>query len=104
MKARFTIFNPIRDFYNLKRNKGKTLSDGKSDHLIKQWYADKIARLSKQGYKENKRADVTGGDHDYIVIDHKNQEWCWWENGFYPFGGSALPTNHTLEYWANHRQ
>jgi len=27
----------------------------------------------------------TYGDEDYICIDYKNKEWCWCENGCYPF-------------------
>ena len=107
MKSRFTILNAVREFYNNRSNRGKTLSDGKSDRLIKNWYAYQIDLLFRTGYKENKRADVTGGDHDYIVVDHKNKEWCWWENGFWPFCGpfgDEYIKNNTLEYWANHRQ
>jgi hypothetical protein len=27
----------------------------------------------------------TGGDNDFICVDLKNKEWCWCENGYYPF-------------------
>lgn len=101
---RFTTFDPVCNFYNNPRNVGKTLSNGKSDDLIKKWYHNKIGELTKNGYKENKNADVTGGDHDYIIIDHIKKEWCWWENGFWPFCGESFPTDHTLEYWANRRR
>ena len=104
MKKRFTLFDPIRDFYNSPEGRNKSLADGKSNDLIQMRYKNKINQLTKLGFKENINADVTGGDHDYIVIDNKNKEWCWWENGFYPFSGQDLPTNHTLKYWANHRQ
>jgi hypothetical protein len=33
---------------------------------------------------------ITGGDHDFVCIDILNKEWCWCENGFYPFNEDGL--------------
>lgn len=96
---RFSQFNPIADFYRKRSNWNKPLST----HLIKKWYDTKIVALKKLGYKENIKADVTGGDHDYMIVDHQRKEWCWWENGFHPFCSSPFPTTHTLDYWSSHR-
>ena len=30
----------------------------------------------------------TGGDDDFICVDTSSKEWCWCENGFYPFCSS----------------
>ncbi len=38
--------------------------------------------------KEEKFTEVygmTGGDDDFICVDTLRKEWCWCENGFFPF-------------------
>lgn len=32
-----------------------------------------------------KSADSTGGDEDFIIVDHVNKQWIFCENGFGPF-------------------
>ena len=32
----------------------------------------------------------TGGDDDFICLDNLNHEWCYCENGFYPFNYESL--------------
>ena len=34
----------------------------------------------------------TGGDDDFICLDNLNKEWCYCENGFYPFNYEDLFT------------
>jgi hypothetical protein len=50
--------------------------------------------------------DATFGDEDFIVIDRKRKEWCFWENGYLPFSGleSNYPENKTLTYWNRNRK
>ncbi len=107
---RYTKYDPILNFY--KRNKGVGYSglckaagyqhDQKSG--MNRWFSKYIKRLENLGYRHCKAAtEVTGGDNDYLIIDHKKKEFCFWENGFTPFCGDAFPETHDLKYWANHR-
>ena len=95
---RYIIFNPIRDFFENNPTGSLQKEDG---YKNRKWFTDKISELTNLGYTES--YDATGGDHDYLVIDSKRKEWCWWENGFYPFCSDEIPTNKNLEYWATHR-
>lgn len=59
-------------------------------------FVDRIWESGKKTYKAiiedyldpNGYTEINGetyGDEDYICIDYKNKEWCWCENGYYPF-------------------
>jgi hypothetical protein len=81
--------------------------EGVSGQYCRKWYTDEIVRLKKQGYTHNVEAtEMTGGDNDFIVIDHKKKEYCFWENGFSPFCGSDedFPQDKDLNYYAKHRR
>lgn len=110
---RYTVYNPIVNFY--KRNKGvgyPGLSKAKGYQYDKEtgtniWLSKYIKRLTNLGYTHCKSAtQVTGGDNDYLVVDHKEKQFCFWENGFAPFCGrpGSFPETHNLEYWADHRK
>ena len=71
--TKFTVYDVI---YNYWRNHEQYPTEG-LDSLVKRLYKKKIADLTKSGYRENVRADITFGDHDMIVIDHERKEWCW---------------------------
>lgn len=111
-KYRYTIFDSIMNFYNRKKGDYYDLIKeegykGVPPTYHRKWDLDKICELEKAGYKHNVNAtERTGGDNDYIVIDHLIKEWCFWENGFYPFTGyyKNFPQNYDLEYWANNRK
>ena len=111
-KQRYTIYDPIKNFY--KRNSGVGV-----DVLMKQdgykynpkrgmnnWFAKYVAKLEKKGYTHNMAATlVTGGDKDFLVIDNKKKEYCFWENGFTPlcYEPKEFPVDKDLEYWADNR-
>lgn len=102
MKSRFTIYDPIYNFY--KRNERGPFKDlyNYKNTLLSRY----MRRLQKLGYKHNVSATyMTGGDNDYLVIDHEKKEYCFWENGFYPFcmPPKTFPQKHDLKYWACHR-
>jgi len=42
-----------------------------------------VTKLIRDGYIEV--PNCTGGDEDYICIDHNKKEFIWCENGFWPF-------------------
>lgn len=97
---RYTIYNPLLNFYD---EGGKSFKDFQKKFVSIDLECRRHA--NELGYTENIGADVTGGDHDYIILDNENEQFCWWENGFQPFSGdeSCFPTTHNLEYWADHR-
>ncbi len=116
-KYRYTSFNCIRNYYNKSSEHNYNsliLEEGYSTRVpvdcqkagrpilyCRKWDADKIAKLEKQGYIHNFNAtESTGGDNDFIVIDHLKKEYCFWENGFYPFCGyyRNFPQDEDLEY------
>lgn len=73
--------------------------------IIKSNIKNKIKKLEQKKYNHNLAATYrTGGDNDFLVIDEKRKEYCYWENGFYPFCyESNFPITHNLKYWAEHR-
>lgn len=44
--------------------------------------------LEKDGYVEIN--GNTNGDEDFICVDTLNKQWCYCENGFYPFNNESL--------------
>jgi hypothetical protein len=113
MKYRYTTFDSILNFYNKNKNvgyPGLCLQEGYKQvppNYHRKWDLDKISKLEKLGYTHNIAAtECTGGDNDYLVIDHVNKEYCFWENGFYPFIGNyrAFPQDEDLAYWASNRR
>lgn len=71
------------------------------------WMVKYTTNLNKKGYTHNRVASAqTGGDNDFLVIDHKLKQYCFWENGFWPFCYSEkiFPVSKNLTYWATHRE
>lgn len=104
---RYYKIDLINEYYSKNSNKGYT------DLIQEPWYSgnsevmykNTINDLTLKGFTENKEADVTYGDHDFIIVDTKNKEWCWWENGFQPFCGlQSYPEDHDLKFHAKTRK
>jgi hypothetical protein len=107
MKARFHVVDPLKVFYQLYP--GSTYEDFKKAEGGREYNEILHARaagLAKNGYKHVVAAtEVTAGDKDFIVYDNERMEFCYWENGFYPFSADPanFPTFETLEFWAENR-
>jgi hypothetical protein len=112
--VRYETYDPILNFYNEHKNAGYAdlrKAEGYQtdpETRLHKWLAVYIKKLEKLGYKHRTAATaVTGGDNDYLVIDHEKKEFCLWKVGFGPFfsylAARDLPQTHDLEYWANHR-
>lgn len=75
-------------FFDTKTNRGYIMSC-KGDCL----------KLLKQGYKHLKFCN--GGDDDFLIVDHLNKEFGFFEYGF-PFRLDQIPDDKTLtNIWAN---
>jgi len=108
MKNRFDIIDDLADYYDDPNRKGIGFT-GYLESRKSQPRESNLSRLktSFPDYEEIKEAtEITGGDNDYIIIDHKKKTWCWWENGFSPFNtvNKDFPHKHGLLYWAKHRK
>jgi hypothetical protein len=101
---RYEAYDPLGLFY--KQNKS-----GYDEFIrLKGSITEQVRKFVTQiKYKENIVAsDATGGDHDFIILDHKKKEWCWWECGFSPFCQILNNPKYNikgfdLEYWTRQR-
>jgi hypothetical protein len=110
--SRYSVYDPILNFYKRNPRCGYNelfSQDGYKynyDKGMLNWFVKYIQRLEKKGYTHDvSSTEITGGDNDLLVIDHGEKKYCFWENGFYPFGGpkKEFPTTKNLKYWANCR-
>lgn len=113
-KRRYTIYDPIYNYYKrnglLKGYDSLLKEHGykwNSEHRMNNWMVVYTNKLNKKGYTHNELCtEQTGGDNDFLVVDHKKKEYGFWENGFWPFASAngIYPLTHDLSYWAEHRR
>lgn len=97
---RYEIFDAVQIYYANGIGQVSQFKDSENKK--------KVAELEDLGYTHNHYVtEATGGDNDYIVIDHQNKEFCFWENGFSPFcfdDSEELNSKENLSYWSDNRK
>lgn len=110
----YEVYDPIAIYYkshpnaayeDLSKEPGFQWND---EFGVNQWMTDKIHSLGKM-YKHCEWDSINGGDDDILVIDRKSREWCFWENGFWPFclgdeEVKKMDLGKNLKFWLRNRQ